>query len=150
VEPQTTTMGGPSFWISVPQLAGANNPGGVARISTAGQVLQTKDFGTLAGISSAGCAPAGLAISASGNMLVGCSNPGTQAVLLDKNGNFLKFVGAGALGGTDEIWYDPTTNRFYVTGGRRGRHGSSTWSTQTATFCRPSPCRRPQVRIRSR
>jgi hypothetical protein len=95
VEPQTTTMGGPSFWISVPQLAGANNPGGVAQISTAGQVLQTKDFGTLAGISSAGCAPAGLAVSASGNMLVGCSNPGTQAVLLDKNGNFLKFVGPG-------------------------------------------------------
>ena len=38
-------------------------------------------------------------------MLVGCGNVGTQAVLLDKNGNFLKFVGAGALGGTDEIWY---------------------------------------------
>ena len=91
-------------------------------------MLQTKDFGTLTGISSGGCAPAGLAVSGGGNMLVGCSNPGTQAVLLDKNGNFLKFVGAGALGGTDEIWYDPTTNRFYVTSGpggdtvlRRGR-----------------------------
>ena len=53
-------------------------------------------------------------------MLVGCGNPGTQAVLLDKNGNFLKFVGAGTLGGTDEIWFDPTTNRFYVTGGPGG------------------------------
>jgi hypothetical protein len=53
-------------------------------------------------------------------MLVGCSNPGTQAVLLDKNGNFLKFVGAGTLGGTDEIWYDPKTNNFYVTGGPGG------------------------------
>jgi hypothetical protein len=115
-----TTVNGPSFWISVPQLAGANNPGGVAQINTAGQVLQTKDFGTLAGISSAGCSPAGLAVSASGNMLVGCNIAGTQAVLLDKNGNFLKFVGAGTLGGTDEIWYDPKTDKFYVTGGPGG------------------------------
>jgi hypothetical protein len=114
--PQTTTMGGPSFWVSIPQLAGTNNPGGVSQISTTGQVLQTINFGTLSGIPSAGCSPTGLAVSGSGNMLVGCGNVGTQAVLLDKNGNFLRFVGAGVLGGTDEIWYDPTTNRFYVTG----------------------------------
>ena len=93
-----------------------NNPGGVAQINTAGIVLQTIDFGTLPGISSAGCSPTGLAVSGNGNMLVGCGNVGTQAVLLDKNGQFLKFVGAGTLGGTDEIWYDPTTNEFYVTG----------------------------------
>jgi hypothetical protein len=118
--PQTTVNGGASFWVSIPQLAGTppnpNNPGGVSQISTAGQVLQTRDFGTLSGISSAGCSPTGLAVSGSGNMLVGCGNVGTQAILLDKNGNFLKFVGAGTLGGTDEIWYDPTTNEFYVTG----------------------------------
>ena len=53
-------------------------------------------------------------------MLAGCGNAGTQAVLLDKNGNFLKSVGTGKLGGTDEIWYDPTTNEFYVTGGPGG------------------------------
>ncbi len=120
--PQTTTMGGASFWVSIPQLSGGvtppnpNNPGGVAQINTAGIVLQTIDFGTLPGISSAGCSPTGLAVSGNGNMLVGCGNVGTQAVLLDKNGQFLKFVGAGTLGGTDEIWYDPTTNEFYVTG----------------------------------
>ena len=114
--PQTTTMGGASFWISVPQLAGTDNPGGIAQISTAGTVLQTKDFGTLPGISSAGCSPTGLAVSGSGNMLVGCGAFASQAVLLDKNGNFLKFVGAGTLGGTDEIRFDPTTGKFYVTG----------------------------------
>jgi DNA-binding beta-propeller fold protein YncE len=114
--PLTTTMGGASFWVSIPALAGTNNPGGVSQISTTGQVLQTINFGTLSGISSAGCSPAGLAVAGNGNMLVGCGNVGTQAVLLDKNGNFLKFVGAGTLGGTDEIWYDPTTNEFYVTG----------------------------------
>jgi hypothetical protein len=118
--PQTTTMGGASFWVSIPQLAGTNNPGGVSQISTAGKVLQTIDFGTLSGISSSGCSPAGLAVAGNGNMLVGCGNAGTQAILLDKNGNFLKFVGSGVLGGTDEIWYDPTTNAFYVTGGPGG------------------------------
>ncbi len=121
--PQTITNG-PSFWISVPQLtAVATNPGGVAQISTTGAVLQTKDFGNsllFPGISSGGCSPAGLAVAANGNMLVGCGNAATQAILLDKNGNFLKIVGAGVLGGTDEIWYDPTTNRFYVTGGPGG------------------------------
>src|SRR5262245_23082369 len=119
-KPQSTT---PSFWISVPNLFTASNPGGVAQISAGpngATVLQTKDFSTLSGLSSGGCSPTGLAVSTSGNMLVGCSNPGTQAVLLDKNGNFLKFVGAGTLGGTDEIWFDPKTNAFYVTGGPGG------------------------------
>jgi hypothetical protein len=116
--PQSTT---PSFWISVPTLtAAAGNPGGVAQIGTNGQVLATKDFQNLPGISAGGCSPSGLAVSASGNMLVGCNHAGTQAVLLDKNGNFLKIVGAGALGGTDEIWYDPKTDKFYVTGGPGG------------------------------
>jgi hypothetical protein len=118
-----TTVNGASFWISVPALFNATNPGGVAQISTAGQVLQTKNFGDptlFPGISSGGCSPAGLAVAANGNMLVGCGNANTQAVLLDKNGNFIKFVGLGSLGGTDEIWYDPTTNKFYVTGGPGG------------------------------
>jgi hypothetical protein len=121
--PQTTVGGGPSFWVSIPAFAGTKNPGGVAQINTDGTVLQTKNFGNstlFPGISSGGCSPTGLAVSGSGNMLVGCGNAATQAVLLDKNGNFLKLVGAGALGGTDEIWYDPKTNKFYVTGGPGG------------------------------
>src|SRR5262245_57347003 len=117
-----------TFFVSIPKLSGGttgvvvnpNNPGGVAEISTAGKVLRTIDFTNLAGLSSGGCSPTGLAVAGNGNMLVGCGNPGTQAVLLDKNGNFLKLVGAGTLGGTDEIWYDPTTNKFYVTGGPGG------------------------------
>jgi len=120
--PQTTVNGGASFWISVPAFAGAGNPGGVAQIDSTGLVRQAMNFANLppGSISSGGCSPTGLASSTSGNMLVGCSNPGTQAVLLDKNGNFIKSVGLGSLGGTDEIWFDPTTNRFYVTGGPGG------------------------------
>jgi len=127
--PQTTVNGGPSFWISVPQLSGGTdpnnpnpkNPGGVAQISTSGQVLRTIDFTNIPGLSSAGCSPSGLAVAGNGNMLVGCNTAGpSQAVLLEKNGNFLKFVGQGIIGGTDEIWYDPTTDKFYVTGGPGG------------------------------
>ena len=108
-----STMPAVLIWATPPN---PNNPGGSPRSTLLGIVLQTIDFGTLPGISSAGCSPTGLAVSGNGNMLVGCGNVGTQAVLLDKNGQFLKFVGAGTLGGTDEIWYDPTTNEFYVTG----------------------------------
>jgi hypothetical protein len=106
--PQTGT-----FFVSIPALAGTNNPGGVSEISTTGTVLRTIDFGAMgSGISS--CSPTGLAVGGSGNMLVGCGNAGTQAILLNKNGQIVKtFAG---LGGTDEIWFDPTTNAFYVTG----------------------------------
>jgi len=108
-----------TFFVSIPQLSGGNgttppnpnNPGGVAQISTNGTVLRTIDFGTM-GISS--CAPTGLAVGGSGNMLVGCGNVGAAAILINKNGQIVKtFPG---LGGTDELWYDPTTKKFYVTG----------------------------------
>jgi hypothetical protein len=120
------TTGGASFWVSIPQLGigGANDPGGITQISPNGTVLQTISFNPQllnGSISSAGCGPSGLAVAGNGNMLVGCNTAGpSQAVLLDKNGNFLKFVGQGIIGGTDEIWYDPTTDKFYVTGGPGG------------------------------
>jgi hypothetical protein len=106
-----------SFFVSIPALAGSGNPGGVSEISTAGIVLNTIDFGTL-GIAS--CAPTGLAAGGGGNMLVGCGNVGAQAILFKPNGTILKTI--PGLGGTDELWYDPTTKRFYVT----GNNGSNT------------------------
>jgi WD40 repeat protein len=104
-----------TFFITVPALAGVNNPGGVAEISTAGVVLRTIDFGTL-GIAS--CSPTGLALGKSGNLMVGCS-PGSgfaQAILLNPAGSgsiVKKFTG---ISGTDEIWYDPKMGDYYVTG----------------------------------
>ena len=106
-----------TFFVSIPALAGPNNPGGVSEISTAGNVLRTIDFATL-GISS--CSPTGLAVGGGGNMMVGCGNVGTQAVLLRPNGSLITTV--PGLGGTDELWYDPTTQKFYVT----GNNGSNT------------------------
>ncbi len=69
-----------TFFVSIPALAGTNNPGGVSEISTTGAVLRTIDFGTM-GISS--CSPAGLAVGGSGNLMVGCGNVGAAAILLN-------------------------------------------------------------------
>jgi hypothetical protein len=80
--------------------------------------------------------------------MVGCGNVGTQAVLLKSNGSLIKTI--PGLGGTDELWFDPTTKKFYVTG-NNGTNSTRFFAVaKTAPFCRPSCCRRPQVRIRSR
>jgi hypothetical protein len=102
-----------TFFITVPALAGANNPGGVSEISTAGVVMRTIDFGTL-GITS--CSPTGLAVGASGNLMVGCGNVGAAAILLNPAGSGSIVKTFAGLGGTDEIWYDPMTNSYYITG----------------------------------
>jgi hypothetical protein len=107
-----------TFFVSIPTFSGGD-PGGVAEISTAGQVLRTIDFGTM-GISS--CSPTGLAVGGSGNLMVGCGNARTQAILLKPGtsgpgGTPASILATyAAISGTDELWYDPTTNAFYVTG----------------------------------
>jgi hypothetical protein len=107
-----------TFFVSIPALAGTGNPGGVAEINTSGTVLRTINFANLppGSIGSGGCSPAGLAVGTGGIMMVGCNKPGpnVNAILLKSDGTLLKSV--PGLGGTDEIWFDPTTQRFYVTG----------------------------------
>jgi hypothetical protein len=102
-----------SFFVSIPQLAGAGNPGGVAEISTAGAVLRVIDFGTM-GIAS--CSPTGLGVGTSGNLMVGCGNAGTAAILLNPAGSGSIVKTFAGLGGTDELWFDPTGDNFFVTG----------------------------------
>jgi hypothetical protein len=109
-----------TFFISVPTFNGSD-PGGVAEINVSGAVLRTFHFDALSGGSITSCSPTGLALGASGNLMVGCGNAvstGAAAVLLKPgttgDGSIVKtFAG---LAGTDELWYDPTTNAFYVTG----------------------------------
>jgi PEP-CTERM motif len=102
-----------TFFVSIPQLAGTNNPGGVSEISTTGTVLRTIDFGTM-GITN--CSPTGLALGASGNLMVGCGNVGAAAILLNPAGAGSILETFAGLGGTDEIWYDPALGEFFVTG----------------------------------
>jgi len=102
-----------TFFVTIPALAGTGNPGGVSEISTNGTVLRTINLGTL-GISS--CSPTGLGVGGSGNLLVGCGAVGSAAILLNPNGAGSIVKTFAGLAGTDELWYDPTTHEFYVTG----------------------------------
>jgi PEP-CTERM motif-containing protein len=103
-----------SFFISVPAFNG--DQGGVAEIKTDGTVGALTKFASIAG-GPAACGPTGLAIGGSGNLLVGCGSG--QAVLLhiDPTTHIGSIVALyPQISGTDEIWYDPTTHSFYVTG----------------------------------
>lgn len=107
-----------TFFVSIPAFAG--DVGGVAEIKTDGTLGRLFKFATMAGAPGS-CSPTGLALGASGNLLVGCGNKGSGvgAILLNPAGNggagsILKvFTGVNA---TDEIWYDPTTGDYFVTG----------------------------------
>ena len=111
-----------TFFVSIPAFNG--DAGGVAEIKTDGTVGRLFKFATLLPAGSS-CAATGLALGASGNLMVGCS-PGAgffaQAVLLNPagNGGAGSIVKTFAISGTDEIWYDPTTNSYFVTGKNAG------------------------------
>lgn len=100
-----------SFFISVPSFNG--DQGGVAEIRTDGTVGQIYKFASMAGGPST-CSSAGLALGASGNLLVGCGSG--QAVLLKPSGTGSIVKLFPQISGTDEIWYDPSTGNFFVTG----------------------------------
>jgi len=104
-----------SFFVSVPAFNG--DQGGIAEIKTDGTVGALTKFSAL-GIAS--CSPTGLAVGGSGNVMVGCSPASgfAQAVLLhiDPTTHIGSVVATFAVSGTDEIWYDPTTHSYYVTG----------------------------------
>jgi hypothetical protein len=112
-DPKTGT-----FFVSIPAFNG--DQGGVQEINTDGTLGRRFQFATMTN-GPASCSPTGLALGASGNLMVGCSPSSgfAQAVLLNPAGN----GGAGSIvklftqiSGTDEIWYDPKTGDFYVTG----------------------------------
>jgi len=102
-----------TFFISVPSFGGGANPGGVAEIKPDGTIGRIYDFSTF-GITS--CSPTGLALGGSGNLMVGCGNHQTQTVVLNPAGTGSIVTTIGQISGSDEIWYDPHTHAFYVTG----------------------------------
>ncbi len=108
-----------SFFISVPQFGGAG-AGGVAEIHIDGTVGRIYNFSTPAFGSLAACAPTGLALGATGHLMVGCGTHGTQTVVLDPTGSGSIVKTFSQISGTDELWYDPTTADYYVTGSSGG------------------------------
>jgi hypothetical protein len=102
-----------TFFISVPAFNNSSNPGGVAEIKTDGTIGRIYNFASF-GISS--CSPTGLALGASGNLLVGCGNAGTQTILLNPTGSGSIVRTFSQISGSDELWYDPVSHNFFVTG----------------------------------
>jgi len=100
-----------TFFISVPSFNG--DQGGVAEIKTDGTIGRLYKFATM-GISS--CSPTGLALGASGNLMVGCGTAGTQTVVLNPTGTGSIVTTFLQISGSDELWYDPTLGDFFVTG----------------------------------
>lgn len=101
-----------SFFVSVPSFNGTD-PGGVQEFSASGAPLRTYNFSAM-GISA--CSPAGLALGASGNLMIGCGTANTQTVVLNPSGTGTLVATLPQVSSSDELWYDPASHRFYVTG----------------------------------
>jgi PEP-CTERM motif len=113
-----------TFFISIPQLA--NIPGakgGVAQIDPAtGAILNINgqpvlNLQTLGAGVCGNCSPTGLAAAKNGQMLIGDGNtgPGSGAIIIDSTGKLVAtFPG---IQGIDQVWYDPTTNRWFLAAG---------------------------------
>jgi hypothetical protein len=100
-----------SFFVSVPSFNG--DQGGVAEINVDGSTGRLYKFANM-GISA--CGPAGLSLGASGNLLVGCADAGSQTVLLNPAGTGSIVTTFAQISGSDEVAFDPTNDQFYVTG----------------------------------
>jgi hypothetical protein len=101
-----------SFFISVPAFGGTG-AGGLAEILPNGTVGRLFNF-TSFGISS--CSPTGLALGASGNLMVGCGNGSTQTVLFNPAGTGSLVATIPQVSGSDELYFDTFTGDFFVTG----------------------------------
>ena len=107
-----------SFFVSIPSFNG-DPAGGVVEIKTDGSIGKTFKFGSM-GIGS--CSSAGLALGASGNLMVGCANANAQAILLNPAGTGSIVATFAQISKTDEIWYDPVSHRYFVTGANTAGH----------------------------
>jgi hypothetical protein len=101
-----------SFFVSVPSFAG-DSAGGVVEIKTDGTIGRQY---MCANMGIASCASAGLALGGSGNLMVGCANKGTQSILLDPTGKGNIVATFAQIAGSDEVWYDPVSHKFFNTG----------------------------------
>ena len=101
-----------SFFVSVPSFAG-DPAGGVVEIKSDGTIGTIYRFGSM-GI--AACSSTGLALGASGNLMVGCGTSHTQTIVLNPTGSGSIVRTFAQLSGSDEVWYDPTSHNFFDTG----------------------------------
>jgi hypothetical protein len=111
------------IYISVP-IVGAGTTGEIAIINPRSR--------TIVGAFPIGCQPAGLAIGPKLNAVVGCSDtsgPNKEILIISlNNGNqvarLTSFNGI-LLNGADEVWYNPTTQQYFVAGGSATNNGNA-------------------------
>jgi hypothetical protein len=101
------------FYASVPQIGTNAMQGGVAVIDpSSSSVVKTYPVQN--------CTPAGLALGPKNEAVLGCSlsfgtspNVLTQSLVIDlKSGNVIANI--PQVGGSDEVWYDPASNHYYL------------------------------------
>lgn len=103
-----------TFFVSVPTFNGSD-AGGVQEFNADGTPGRSYNFSSL-DPTITGCSSAGLTLGASGNLMVGCGTAGTQTIVLNPAGTGSIVAKLQAVSGSDELWYDPASGNFYVTG----------------------------------
>jgi PEP-CTERM motif len=99
-----------TFFVALPSIGG-DKSGGVAEIDpTTGNVLRVISLAAL-GITS--YSPTGLAISKTGQILLGNGNSTGQTVILDPTAAS-PLVKVLNVTGEDQVWFDPTTGRWFL------------------------------------
>jgi len=120
-----------TFFLAVPTLAAVPGAkGGVAEINpTTGAVIRVIDLQAqlFNGASACGnCSPTGLAAAKNGQILIGDGNAagmgGTGSIIFDPTTN--KVVATFPnINGVDQVWYDPTTDRWFLAAGNHTTGG---------------------------
>ncbi|MCA1645727.1 MAG: cytochrome C nitrite reductase [Chloroflexi bacterium] len=92
------------FYLSIP--ATKTNPGGEMDVIDPVGLAVTARYGLK------DCGPNGAAIGPGNQLLAGCGNPGRSVIIDKTNGTVLAdFSNAG---GSDEVWFNPGDNRYYL------------------------------------
>jgi hypothetical protein len=111
------------FYLAIPEVSGTGantTPGAVLEINPSSMKVQrvfSIDFGFVAGPpATADClGPQGLAIGPHREILLGCSNAGKGAVIINELDGDLVHNLPG-LNGNDEVWYNPGDNHYFLAG----------------------------------
>jgi hypothetical protein len=106
-----------TFFLAIPKLAAIPGAlGGVAEINpTTGAVIRVIDLKAIGACSN--CSPTGLAAAANGQILIGDGTVGgSGSIIFDPTTNKVVATFPG-LNGVDQVWWDPTTGRWFLAAG---------------------------------
>ena len=95
------------FLVAIPQTTA--NPGGEV------DLVNPKTFTIDKQLATVNCRPTGAALGQSETLFLGCSavSPPQQIITIDATSGAQR-VAIGNIGGCNEVWYNPTANRFYA------------------------------------